>query len=135
MPEKSVVTIFMRCAMEGRPMQVRDGGIPSYELVYVRDVSGLIVAALERGECGVYNAGSGVSTSVLELAETVRDTFPERRIDVVVAPSEGDIPASFAPLSMSRTKAIWGCEPTPLCAGLREFRRYLEQLQNADRHI
>ena len=76
MPAGAVMSQFMRSAMNGEPIEVYNGGIPSSDLVYVTDVSRLIVAAVQSGDCGVYNAGSGVATSAKELAETVRALFP-----------------------------------------------------------
>lgn len=124
-PAASVVSHFMRNAMAGRDLQIRDGGIPRYDFVYVEDVAELLTKGLESGEPGIYNAGSGVATSVLELARAVRSIVSDRRFEIEVAPSGNAVPASFSPLSMTKAKIQWGHEPTPLLRGLDKFWRHL----------
>jgi UDP-glucose 4-epimerase len=127
MPVGAVVSQFMRAAMNGEPIEVYNGGVPSSDLVYVTDISRLFVAALRSGDCGVYNAGSGVATSARVLAETVRTLFPEQEIELRIRPPGPSLPASFPALSMTKTNATWRHEPTPLAVGLRKFKAYLEE--------
>ncbi|HEY1795837.1 MAG TPA: NAD-dependent epimerase/dehydratase family protein [Stellaceae bacterium] len=122
MPESALVGLFMRAASAGEPIDVRHGGIPSADLVWVHDISRLILLAVESGDPGLYNAGSGEATSGLHLAEAVRDVFPERPVEIVVSPPRGALPMSFSALSMAKSKAMWGHEPTPLPAGLSALR-------------
>lgn len=127
MPRNSVVAFFMAQALARKPLPVRDGGVPSSDFVYVDDVVQLITAALEAGAGGVYNLGSGTATSVLQLAHAVKETFPEFPVSIEVEPVGRSAPASFAPLSMAKTRAMWDQSPTPLKAGLAAFRAHLEQ--------
>jgi UDP-glucose 4-epimerase len=127
MPERSVVASFMRQAIARKPLLVRDGGVPSCDFVYIADVARLITAALETGAGGVYNLGSGTATSVLELAYAVKKTFSDLPVDIDMASAERPAPASFPPLSMAKTQAMWGHSPTSLQAGLGAFRTHLEQ--------
>ena len=118
---------FMRSAMNGEPIEVYNGGIPSSDLVYVTDVSRLIVAAVQSGDCGVYNAGSGVATSAKELAETVRALFPEQKIEIRIRAPGADLPASFPALTMTKTMPNSRHEPTSLTAAMSNYKRNLEQ--------
>ena len=127
MPENSVVASFMKQAIARKPLLVRDGGVPSCDFVYVADVARLVTAALETGAGGVYNAGSGTATSVLELAYAVKETFSDLPVGIEMASVERPAPASFPPLSMAKTQAMWGHSPTSLQAGLAAFRTHLEQ--------
>jgi nucleoside-diphosphate-sugar epimerase len=76
--------------------------------------------------CGIYNAGSGISTSVLQLAEAVRQTFSDRDVKITVSPPGENVPTGFAPLSMAKTNSIFSHRPTSLINGLAAFRRHLE---------
>jgi UDP-glucose 4-epimerase len=127
MPRSSVVAFFMAQALARKPLPVRDGGVPSCDFVYVTDVARLVTAALETGAGGVYNAGSGTATSVLDLAHAVKDTFSEFPIGIDVAPAAGPVPASFPPLSMAKTRSMWRHSPTSLKTGLEAFRAHLER--------
>jgi UDP-glucose 4-epimerase len=127
MPESSVVASFMRQAIARKPILVRDSGVPSCDFVYVADVARLITAALETGAGGVYNAGSGTATSVLQLAYAVIEAFSDLPVGIDMASAERPAPAGFPPLSMAKTQAMWGHSPTSLKAGLAAFRTHLEQ--------
>lgn len=127
MPRGSVVAFFMEQALARKPLPVRDGGVTSCDFVYVGDVARLITAALEVGAAGVYNAGSGIATSVLELAHAVKATFSEFPVIIDVAPAERPAPASFPALSMTKARDVWGHSPTSLNNGLAAFRNYLER--------
>jgi nucleoside-diphosphate-sugar epimerase len=126
-PRNSVVAFFMAQAIARKPLPVRDGGVPSCDFVYIGDVARLVTAALETGVDGIYNAGSGTATSVLDLANAVKETFSEFPVGIDVAPAAGPAPASFPPLSMAKTRRMWGHSPTPLKAGLAAFRTHLER--------
>jgi UDP-glucose 4-epimerase len=127
MPRNSVVAFFMAQAIARKPLPVRDGGVPSCDFVYIGDVARLVTAALETGVDGIYNAGSGTATSVLDLAHAVKATFSEFPVGIDVAPAAGRAPASFPPLSMAKAQAMWGHSPMSLKAGLAAFRTHLER--------
>lgn len=127
MKEKSVVARFMNSAHQGSPLQVWDGGIPTYDFVHVIDVARLVIAALKGGEPGIYNVGSGVAHSVLDLAQVVADTYPEREMSIEVRPPRGSIPASFPALSIDKAVKMWGYRPLSLREGLREYRSRMEE--------
>lgn len=127
MPRNSVIAFFMEQAIARKPLPVQNGGVPSCDFVYVGDVARLVAAALETGAGGVYNAGSGIATSVLELAHAVKETFPEFPVSINVEPPGRPTPASFPPLSMAKARGMWGHSPTSLKAGLAAFRTHLEK--------
>jgi len=127
MTEKSVVARFMASARQSDPLQVWDGGIPTYDFVYVTNVVQLVAAALKHGQPGVYNVGSGVAHSILELARAVADTYPEGKISIEVKPPLGAIPAGFSALSINKAARMWGYRPLSLRAGLAELRQRMEE--------
>jgi UDP-glucose 4-epimerase len=69
--EAGVIAIFLgRLAERKRPHIFGDGS-QERDYVYVADIAAATLAALERPP-GIYNVGTGVATSVLELFETCR---------------------------------------------------------------
>lgn len=68
-----VIPRFLQAALFGRPMVINGDGSQSRDFMYVDDiVDGLVRAATTAGiEGEVFNFGTGVSTSIRRLAETV----------------------------------------------------------------
>jgi len=128
MPERSVVARFMTVALAGLPLELWDGGVARYDFVYVDDVVHLARAALRGGAPGVYNAGSGRGTSVLELAQTLATVFADKEIAIQAhtsiqpAPARRLPPVGFAPLATDKASAAWDYRPRSLIDGLRAYR-------------
>jgi UDP-glucose 4-epimerase len=69
--EAGVVAIFLGRLADGEAPHIFGDGTQERDYVYVGDVAAATVAALER-PAGVFNIGTGVPTSVLELFEACR---------------------------------------------------------------
>ena len=123
---ESVVSCFMNSAVAGLPLTVFDGGRPTHDFVYVSDVVDTIIYALETGDPGIYNIGSGYASSILELAQAVVETFPDRDVPIEIDPPLKCMPASFSALSIEKAVATWNYHPLSLSEGLAEYRRQLE---------
>jgi hypothetical protein len=52
---------------------------PKRDFLYVSDLVKLLLITLERGSTGIYNAGSGESASIQEIAEIIGDFVPRRK--------------------------------------------------------
>ena len=129
MPAKSVVHRFMTNAIAGLPLEVWDGGLSTFDFVYVDDVIEVIVNAVGSGPAGIYNVGSGVATSLLDLARAVADAFPERKIPIDVRPPSNPpaLRPNFPAIDPSKILGMWSLKPRPLAGGLADFRAYLEK--------
>ncbi len=69
--EAGVVAIFLGRLARGETPHIFGDGTQERDYVYVADVAEVTLAALER-QAGVFNVGTGVATSVLELFEVCR---------------------------------------------------------------
>jgi UDP-glucose 4-epimerase len=69
--EAGVVAIFLGLLARGEEPHIFGDGTQQRDYVYVGDVAAATVAALEQ-PTGVFNVGTGVATSVLELFEACR---------------------------------------------------------------
>ena len=127
MSQKSVITRFMENASKGQSLEVFDNGISTYDYIYVKDVANIIVEALKNGEPGVYNVGSGIATSTLDLAHTVANLFPDRRTQINITPPKGLLPASFSALCIDKAIKMWNFHPVSLNEGLTDYRLQMEQ--------
>jgi UDP-glucose 4-epimerase len=116
--EGGVVAIFLDRLLAGRPTEIFGDGTQTRDFIYVGDVvEGFLTAAASASEGGVYNIGSGVQTSVLELhrlcaAAAGREQepgFQERR--------PGDVLHSILDPSRAAQELGWRAR-TDLAAGL-----------------
>ncbi|WFU51024.1 NAD-dependent epimerase/dehydratase family protein [Sinorhizobium terangae] len=70
-----MIPTFIRTLGSGRPVAIRDGGRYRVDLVYVDDVISLALAAVEKEQAGIFNAGSGQACRSLEAAEIIADAL------------------------------------------------------------
>src|SRR6266508_647872 len=72
-PYRGVVPNFVRCALRGEPLTITGTGAETRDLTYVDDtVDALLRAAFEPRAVGrTYNIGTGMSTTIAELAAAI----------------------------------------------------------------
>jgi len=104
-PYTGILAIFSNLARAGQSIQVFEDGNESRDFVYIEDVvaatTQAVLAPIEG--CHSVNVGSGVCTSVLQVAEKISAYFGERStVQVTGAFREGDIRHGFADLSRAR---------------------------------
>ncbi|MBV8117541.1 MAG: NAD-dependent epimerase/dehydratase family protein [Candidatus Eremiobacteraeota bacterium] len=143
-----VLTIFLKRALDGRPPVVFGDGEQIRDFVFVDDVIGVHRACVETALVGAhsFNAGTGVATSIAELADIVCevtgiDAAPVREH---VAPGERSalvdgrmrLPAELSVMQLSpeKTERVLGVRPaTVLRDGLaREWTWLREHPQRWD---
>jgi UDP-glucose 4-epimerase len=90
--EAGVVAIFCRRLLDGRPLTIYGDGRQTRDYIYVGDVASAFITAAaatlpapERLDARAFNVGTGVETSVIELAEMLRRA------------GGGSAPVEFAP--------------------------------------
>lgn len=120
-------------AIDGEEVVLPSNIISQTELVYVDDVAAMAVAALSadmRAPFTWFVAGSQETTTLEELAETLRELFP--RVTVSIAPGSASSvipPRQEQPTDLSATLRSLGLEP-PLRR--REgFERFIAELREA----
>jgi UDP-glucose 4-epimerase len=123
--EAGVVAIFMGLLRDGGTPRIFGDGSQTRDYVYAGDVARATLAALER-DGGVYNVGTGVETSVLELFDAIRrataiDREPEH------APARlGELRRSVLDVSLAARELGWQPERT-LAQGLAETWAWIEK--------
>ena len=115
--EAGVVAIFFGRLAEGERPRIFGDGRQTRDYVFVSDVVRATLAAAGRPG-GVFNVGTGIETSVLELAELCRsvagvDVEPE-----LAPPRIGELRRSVLDPSLAARGLGWRVE-TPLADGLR----------------
>jgi UDP-glucose 4-epimerase len=94
----------MKRVMDGEPLTIYGDGEQTRDFVFVNDLCGGIVAALESGLGGeVFHLGSGTETSVNELVTLIVDLFPHRDVRITHAPERaGEIQRNYSDISKAR---------------------------------
>jgi UDP-glucose 4-epimerase len=118
-----VVPLFADRLARGERVKVSDGGRYQTDLVFVDDVVSAAVRAIERPTVeGPINVGSGRATTLLELARAIAALTGRDESAIEVEPAQtGPTDLGFAPLDVSRARALLGYTPTALSDGLRAF--------------
>ncbi len=107
-PYTGVLAAFLAMLREGRPLTVYGDGSQTRDFIHVHDLAMLIAWCLEHpaqaGQARVLNAGTGVRTTLLELAAyaiegSLHDDVPIEHLDVHRA---GDIDHACASLDRLR---------------------------------
>jgi UDP-glucose 4-epimerase len=124
--EAGVVAIFCGRLLDGRPLRVFGDGRQTRDYIYVGDVaSAFLTAAVapllppERLDARAFNVGTGVETSVIELAEMLRRAAGARA-PVEFAPKRpGELARSVLAPAKAAEQLGWKAA-TPLERGLAE---------------
>lgn len=121
-----VISIFIGRALAGEPLTIFGKGDATRDFVYVADLVAALVKGLfsgpRRGE--VLNVGTGLPTSVAELAGAVVAVTGSASPIAELPPRAGDILHSRADAGRIREALGWAAE-TPLAEGLRETAAWL----------
>jgi len=122
-PYTGILSIFLRLALKNQEINVFEDGLESRDFVYIDDVVNATVSCLNADLKGQYilNVGSGVATSVLNVAnEIVSYLKSNSQISVSGIFREGDIRHNFADLKL--IEKILGFKPKwQFADGLHKF--------------
>lgn len=122
-PYTGILSIFSNRMRQGLPINIFEDGQESRDFVHVSDVVRGICLSLEAklAPFSMANIGSGVPTSVMEVASLLRELLDSSsELQVSGDFRAGDIRHCYADLSQAR--ALLGFEPAiSLRAGLRAF--------------
>ena len=123
-PYSGVISRFITMALQQQPLTIFGDGLQTRDFIYVSDVveaylrAARLCGTARGGEKDPYNIGTGKSTSILELAETINGLV-ENHAGLAIRPERpGDIRFSVASVDAFRQAAGW--EPrVSLREGLR----------------
>lgn len=127
-PYTGILSIFSKRLLRNQDLNIFEDGLESRDFVHVQDVAAYTVNALENERTNglTLNVGSGESTSVLEVAETLKELYgSSSKITVTGDFRIGDIRHNKA--EMLRTKEVCGFEPIyTFQSGMKEFTEWVK---------
>jgi UDP-glucose 4-epimerase len=122
--EAGVVAIFMGLLNEGGTPKIYGDGRQTRDYVYVLDVVRAMLAALGRDAGGVFNIGTAVETSVLELYEAVQRVTGSASEAELAPPRLGELQRSVLDVSLAARELGWRPQHS-LDDGLAETWRWV----------
>jgi dTDP-L-rhamnose 4-epimerase len=122
-PYTGLLAVFSNLVRQNKPLNIFEDGQESRDFIYIDDVVNITAACLRPELRGVHalNVGSGVRTTVLEVASAVRSYFNSHvPIQITGAFRMGDIRHNAA--DITRLHALTGFRPQwGFVDGLNEF--------------
>jgi UDP-glucose 4-epimerase len=115
--EAGVVAIFLGRLAGGEAPRIFGDGRQTRDYVYAGDVAAATLAGAERGG-GVFNVGTGIETSVLELYDLCRGVAGSPLEAKQAPPRLGELQRSVLDVGLAEQELGWRAE-TPLEEGLR----------------
>ena len=121
--------IFTRAILEGRPIQVFNGGDMLRDFTYIDDIVEAVTVLVERPHPGaqggppmarLYNIGHGSPVKLMDFVRAIEYELG-RKATIELAPmQQGDVQATYA--STEKLRADIGYAPaTPIEAGVKRF--------------
>jgi len=126
----AVIPRFIDSVIRDRQPVIFGDGMQTRDFVFVRDVARANLLAMKaRVKHGIYNVGTGKSTSLLELLEKINSITGKRIKPIFSESKPGDIKHSVS--DISRIKEIGFKPEYSLDQGLRETIKYFSYGQKA----
>jgi UDP-glucose 4-epimerase len=107
--EAGVVAIFMNALRDGKTPRIYGEGTQTRDYVYVGDVVAATVAAASHGG-GVFNVGTGIDTSVLDLYDSIQDVAGVERPAEHADARAGELQRSVLDPSRAERELGWRAE-------------------------
>jgi UDP-glucose 4-epimerase len=121
---QGVIPIFMRQALEGKPIKIWGDGSATRDYLFGADVANAMVrAAVYMGPDCVFNIGSGIGRSLSDIVGDLRGIL-DMDPNVEFLPSRSlDVPSSVLDCSLAARELGWR-PTTPWAEALRETLRW-----------
>ncbi len=105
--EAGVVAIFMGRMLAGEAITIFGDGSQTRDYLYVRDVARAALAAMSAGDGEAYNLGTGVETSVLELASAVARVMGYEKNPEFAPERPGELSRNSLDAAKARRELAW----------------------------
>jgi dTDP-L-rhamnose 4-epimerase len=127
-PYTGILSIFSTRILNGNNLDIYEDGLESRDFVYIDDVVDATILGIEREEASghVFNVGSGIATTVKEVAESLKK-FYDSDISISISGKYrlGDIRHNYADLKKAKT--ILGFTPKyNFLKGIAEFVNWVK---------
>jgi UDP-glucose 4-epimerase len=121
----SPVTLFLRAALQSRPIEVYGDGTQRRDFVHITTITESLLKSLEINYRGVINVASGESHAFNEVVGMISDLLGTRLQPVYLRKPGNYLESTCA--DTSKMKGILGVSAIGLGAGLKRYHDALEE--------
>jgi UDP-glucose 4-epimerase len=105
---QGLVTTFLARIMNGKEIEIWGDGSVVRDYIYVDDVIDSFIAVLENhNEFDIYNIGSGVGSSILEVIQKIETVVGSRAKIQFKESRSADVPANVLDITHSQKELCW----------------------------
>jgi UDP-glucose 4-epimerase len=123
--DAGVIPIFCGCVVAGEEPTIYGDGTQTRDLVYVADAVSAFLAAADSGRPGIWNAGTGIEVSVLDLVAVIAG-IAGHPVTPQFAPARvGDLMRSSLAVDRAERDLGWRAD-TPLADGVTKVYRWIQ---------
>ena len=79
----SVIPLFINMALKSMNINIYGSGKRSQDFIYIKDIVNLLVSIIKKKSSGVYNIGSGESTSTIDLANIILNNTNQTKSKII----------------------------------------------------
>lgn len=134
-PYTGILSIFSKLLLKDQNINIFEDGKESRDFVHVSDVAEITCNALENGKTDYeyINVGSGVNTSVIEVANTLKKMYNSKsNINISGDFRKGDIRHNIA--DISKAKKLCNFNPSYTFEdGMKEFTAWVKKEEQENR--
>ena len=132
-PYTGIVSIFYRLARANKDVTLFEQGLPSRDFIYIDDLVRMVADVIqEKTAGGTFNVGSGVSTSVKDVANAiVSKVGSESSIVSTNAYRVGDIFQNFASMKHYESTFV-SCQVRDFFDGVGDFVSWANQIEHLE---
>ena len=122
---QGVVPVFLNRAIHGLPLEVWGDGTIVRDFLYISDVvDAIIKSCTYSGDDIVFNIGSGIGTSLIQLINIIEDTIRQKVTVTFKNARDFDVPTNILSIEKAHKTLGWVPQVSPP-AGIANFYRYL----------
>jgi UDP-glucose 4-epimerase len=123
--DAGVIPIFCGCILAGDDPPLYGDGSQTRDYVYVRDAVSAFLAAADAGRPGVWNIGTGVEVSVLDIVTIIGDVAGHPIATRSGQPRAGELLRSSLAVDRVARDLDWRAR-VPLAEGIAKVYRWIE---------
>ncbi len=128
--KSSVIPLFIKYALLLKDIPIYGSGKRIQDFIYISDVAMAIVAAIKHDCSGIYNIGSGQSTSTINLAKIILKNIPGTKSKIINIDKK-DLQENYR-LKMNINKAKKDLNFSPkvmIEEGIKKYIKYFKEIQ------
>lgn len=124
---QGIIGHFLSRAVQGLPLEIWGDGSIRRDYIFVRDLIDLIMAAVHKDVKGIFNAGAGSDSSVLETVAVMEQVLQKKLVVTTRPAMKHDVQRVRLDISKAQRTLAWSPQ-VQLRDGIAEQYRYIAEV-------